>query len=351
MPTKELLRSTSQTNFMPHILYTRFQSLPEGRLQGFYPGVLIIEQGPAKGHFAVKDGNQVVPCDYNVDEHCKAEKYQINIGSEALDDVVRCASESSDGVKCKLDHGSTVRDIVGVYTNFRRDGGKVRADLTLMKSTPHGAYVEELISVMSNKIGNSIDFIPSYEIQGNIAVARCRKLNSVDIVDSPAATNSLYEEKPTQPETHMPLNAEDLAAIGGLIDTKLSAHETKLNTRFEKVEEKMEEAKEKMDEDGGDDDDKKKKDEDKDKEKEKEEMSARIEKATLAAIEKVLPKAKLQSLASLADHSEKKDEYEEKVALSHAAGIKDSQITRHIARTFPAIYNAKFGNPVAGATV
>lgn len=329
---------------MPHILYTRFQSLPEGQQQGFYPGVLIIEQGPAKGHFAVKDGTSVIPLHMASEEIAKGKQYQINIGSEALDDVVKCANESEDGVKCKLDHGSTVRDIVGKYTNFRRDGEQVRADLTLMKSTPHGAYVEELISVMSNKIGNSIDFIPSYEIKGDIAVARCRKLNSVDIVDSPAATNSLYEEKTNQPEPHMPLSTEDLNAIGGLIDTKLSAVETKFKTRFDEIKEKM---------DDGDDEDKdKKKKEDKEKKDndDEEKMNAIVQKATLAAIHTVLPKAKLESLASLVEKTEQKDEYAEKVALSQAAGIKDGQITRHIARTWPKVYNAKFGSQTASAT-
>lgn len=328
---------------MSHILYTRFQSLPEGQQQGFYPGVLIIEQGPAKGHFAVKDGTSVIPLHMASEEAAKGKLYQINIGPEALDDVVRCANESADGVKCKLDHGSTVRDIVGKYTNFRRDGEQVRADLTLMKSTPHGAYVEELISVMSNKIGNSIDFIPSYEIKGDIAVARCRKLNSVDIVDSPAATNSLYKEKTNQPEEqYMPLTAEDLAAIGGVVDSKLSAVEIKLNTRFEKIEEKMDE--------GDDDEEKDKKKKEDEEKKDGEKLEAMIQKASLSALHTVLPKAKLESLASLAAKTEQKDEYAEKVALSEAAGIKPSQVIRHIARTWPQVYNAKFGNATAKAT-
>lgn len=338
---------------MPHILYTRFQSLPEGQLQGFYPGVLIIEQGPAKGHYAVKDSGRVVAVEYASEEALKGDRYQITIGAEALDDVVKCAGESPDGIKCKLDHGSTVRDIVGKYTNFRRDGDQVRADLTLMKSTPHGAYVEELIAEMANKIGNSIDFIPSYEIKGDIAVARCRKLNSVDIVDSPAATNSLYEEKPNQPEPeYMPLTAEDLAAIGGVIDTRLSTHETKLNKRFEEVKENMAEVKKKMeegDDEDDDDDDKKKKKKD-DEDKKDEEMSAKAEKAALAAIEKVLPRAKLESLASLANNQPGKDEYGEKVALSKAAGIPDGRIARHIAATWPQVYNAKFGAKTEKAT-
>lgn len=316
---------------MPHILFTRFQSLPDAK-EGFYPGVLVVEKGLAKGHFAVKDNGRVVPCDWDNPEHINSEKYQVVIGDDSLDDVV---AMGKDGVKAKLDHGSTVKDLFGRYTNFRREGDQVRADLTLLNSYPHKDYVEELISTMSKEIGNSIDFAPTYEIQGNNAVARCRKLNSVDIVDSPAATNSLFEEKPTlQTELHMPLSKEDLEAIGGVVDTKLSAFENKVNARFAEVTEKMDDGEE-------DDKDKKKKDDEKSSD---EKMEAMVAKATLSAVKSVFPKATLESLATVGKPAtEQKDEWTEKMSACIATGMTQGEAKRQIARKFPEVYNARFG--------
>ena len=317
-------------NKTPFILYTKFHSLPEGAKSGFYPGVLVIEKGIAKGHYAAKDGTKVVAFDSENPEH--KERFQITIAPDTLDDVVKCGNASPGGVKCKLDHGSTVRDMVGNYTNFSRDGDSVRADLTLLDSSPHRAFVEEIISKMSNKFGNSIDFNPSYEIRGSEAVARCKKLNSVDVVDSPAATNSFFEEdkdNPT-PDTYMPLSKEDLEAIGGVVDTKLSAVKTEfstslaaLNKRFEDgdAEKKVEDEKKKDDEDAS------------------EKMSEAVEKATLAAIEKVLPKAKLASLLS-SPPAEKKDAFEEAVAAQLSAGAANRGVAIiRVAKDKPELYN------------
>jgi len=208
------------------LTFTRFQALPgETERPGYYPGVLIIEMGPAKGHFAVRDGNRVVNYNPADARHTELQKFQIVIGDDTLNYVVTCGLES-ETTKCKLDHGATVRDIVGDYASFRREGDQVRADLTLMDSTGHRAYVEELFKKFSKKIGNSIDFDYSYEIKGDVAIARCRKLNSVDIVDAPAATKSLFNEKENHLTIPHMLTSEDLASIGNLIETKLTAHKT-----------------------------------------------------------------------------------------------------------------------------
>lgn len=323
--------------------FVRFEALPQGAKAGFHPGVLVIQKGPAKGHFAVNEGTRVVNYDRDNPEHASLRKYQIVIGDTTLDDVVRCGSESETS-KAKLDHGATVRDIFGDYTNFRRDGEGVRADLTLMESTPHRGYVEELISRMSKKVGNSIDFDYIYEIQGECAVARCIKLNSVDLVDAPAATNSLFQET-TQPENHMPLSKEDLEAIGNTVDGKIEARfgklETELNTRFTKLEEGKEEETE----------EEKKKREAKEKEGsgDKAEMSAMIKTSTMAAVREIFPKATIENLNQLGAKPNSTDEYAEKVQLCVAAGITDAGAqARHIARKFPLVYNAKFGGGEGG---
>lgn len=323
------------------LVFAQFQANAEGAKAGFYPDVLIIEEGPAKGHYAVKgDDGRVVNFDRSNPDHAKLQKYPIVIGSATLDDVVRCGN-SEDWAKCKLDHGSTVRDIVGKYVTFRRDGTKVRANLTLLENSPHRSYVEEIISQMSKKIGNSIDFDYLYEIQDGKAVARCVKLNSVDIVDTPAATNSLFTEQ-TNNEAHMPLTKEDLEAIGSVVDTKLSALKAETDKQFSAIKTQLE-ADEESDED-------KKKREDKEK-KDKEdgtELSTMIKTATLAAVREVLPKATLENLASLSKGAATPDAYEEKIQLCAAAGITGPAALRHIARQFPAIYTAKFGNGGGG---
>ncbi len=333
------------------LVFTHFEAKPEAGQPGCYAGVLVIQKGVAKGHFAVKEeGGRIVNFDPNNAEHAELRRYQIVIAEETLDDVARCGFES---IKCKLDHGGTVKDIVGAYSAFRREGDQVRADLALMDSTPHRAYVMELFADFAKKVGNSIDFDYRYDLKGDVAVARCVKLNSVDIVDAPAATNSLFHEPTNPPEKYTMLTAEDLAAITGVVNTavenRFGVLQTGIETRLGKIETtvtKLEEG------DGDDEDEKKKKAKEKEEADGKEAMSAgAIQKAVMAGIQAVLPKAALSSLGTAGQQpAASKDEYADKLALCEAAGIKGSAAIRHIAAKFPAIYNAKFGGGSAAKT-
>lgn len=334
------------------VVFTQLEAItPKTGQPGFYPGVLIIQKGPAKGHFAIKEEDgRVVNCDWDNPEHLAAKKYPIMMGDDMLNDVVRCGTEN-ENTKAKLDHGETVRDIVGGYSNFSRDGDQVRADLTLMDSSIHREYVEELFAKFAKKVGNSIDFNYRYEIQGEVAVARCNKLNSVDIVDAPAATNSLFNENPnTPPPQHMPLSKEDLDAIGNALESRFSKLETGIKTRLGEIETRLEKGPwneppdgKKMEE--GDDDKDKKKDKKDDDDKKDAMSEGKIEKAVLSAVRQIFPKAVVENLASLGQgNGAAKDEYAEKVALCEAAGLKGTQVVRHIAAKFPEIYNAKFGD-------
>lgn len=325
------------------LTFTRFQAQPgDVAKPGFYPGVLVIEKGLAKGHFAVQDGARVVNYQPANPAHMELQKFQIVIGDETLDDVVACGLES-ESTKAKLDHGATVRDIVGDYAKFRRDGDQVRADLTLMDSTSHRAYVEELFKKFSKKIGNSIDFDYSYEIKDDVAIARCRKLNSVDIVDTPAATKSLFNENPTHLTTppHMPLDTKDLEAIGNLIDTKLTAHKTEFTGQLSALSKRFEE--------GADDPDKdKKKDEEKDKAADEAKMSEIASKAALAAVDAAFPKTQREHFAKLGDNT--KSQFEQLVDTHLAAGAKNRGIAiQRIARDNPAAYNAHMSAVQAGS--
>lgn len=331
------------------ICFTRFQS---GQIStdkpGHYPGVLIIEKGAAKGHFAVKDGNRVVNFDSSNLEHAKLQKFQIVIGDATLDDVVACGLEA-ENTKCKLDHGATVRDIVGDYAKFRRDGNQVRADLTLMDSTPHRDYIVELFKKFAKKVGNSIDFCYSYVLEGDVAVARCQKLNSVDLVDSPAATNSLFNENsdpnnpnnPTPP-AHMPLDAKDLEAIGNLVDTKLTAHKTEITSQLSALSAKFEE---------GDKEDKAadKKQDEKEEEKDSAKMSEIASKAALAAVEAAFPKAQREQFAKLSNPDTGKSKFDALVDTYVAAGAPNRGIAiQRAAKDHPAVYNAHLSAVNAG---
>lgn len=319
------------------LAFTRFEAGKVADKPGHYPGVLVIEAGPAKGHFAVKDGNRVVNYDPTNADHAKLERYQIMIADETLDDVVQCGTEA-ENTKCKLDHGATVKDVVGDYAAFRRDGDQVRADLTLMDSTPHRGYVMELFAKFAKKIGNSIDFDYSYEIKGDIAIARCRKLNSVDIVDAPAATKSLFSANLTTQPNHMPLDAVDLKAIGDLVDTKLTAVKTDFSSQLSSLSKKLEEG-------GGEETDEEKK-----KRKEKEEngdaemskkMSEVASKAALAAVDQAFPKASREHFAKLANPDAGKSKFEQLVDTYLAAGAPNRGIAiQRAARDHKDVYNA-----------
>ncbi len=321
------------------VFISRFEAVPDATKPGFYAGVLIIEKGFAKGHYAVKDGTMLVNYDPTDPAHAELQKYPIHITDATLADVVTCGNAEGDA-KCKLDHGSSVMSIVGNYSNFRQENNSVRADLTLDQDAQYKAHAQSLIKNFSKKIGNSIDFDYSYEIDGAVAVARCRKLNSVDIVDSPAATNSLFDQPNNN--THMPLNAEDLKAIGDLVDTKLSTLDTKLNAKFAAMDDKVS----KMEE--GDDDDDKKKKEKADKEEDKTGLSAKeigdiAGKAALAAVESVFPKAKREQLSSLADPKagDNKTEFEKLVDVQLAAGAPSKGIAiQRAAKDNKAAFNA-----------
>jgi len=276
------------------LTFTQFRARPdEAGKPGYYPGVLIIEMGPAKGHFAVKDGSRVINYQPSNPAHAALQKFQIVIGDDTLDDVVTCGMES-ETTKCKLDHGATVRDIVGDYSKFQRNGNQVRADLMLMESTPHRAYVEELFKKFSKKIGNSIDFDFSYDIKGDVAIARCRKLNSVDIVDAPAATKSLFNENPNHLTTlpHMPLDANDLKAIGDLVDTKLTAHKTEITGQLSAITAKFEEGEKKEEE-------KDEKEKEKDSATDEAKMSEIASRAALAAVDAAFPKAQREQFSKI----------------------------------------------------
>jgi len=241
--------------------------------------VLVISEGPAKGHFCVEQNGKLRPFNPDDASHEKLEKIPIYITAQTLAEVAQSGNSRSE-VKAKLDHGETVRDTFGGYSNFRVEGTNVYADLKFLEGTPHRSFVEGIASRFADEFGNSIDFQSAYTMGKDatgkkIAIANCLRLGSIDLVDSPAATNSLFEEIESPPES-MPLSPEDLTAIGDMIN-KAVATATGSSTIEERLAKLEAPPAEKSDEDKKKEEDAKKKDDESAQEK----MNALIEKAAL----------------------------------------------------------------------
>jgi hypothetical protein len=127
-----------------------------------FKGISVITAGPALGHGMVID-------------------------AETLSQVVEKGNEAGQ-VKVLSDHSSSVSNIIGYLENFGLDGGRVRADLTLLESHEGFAYFSELLSTLPGQIGFSISFsgVPRMADDGTM-LADVQTLFSVDLVTTPAA--------------------------------------------------------------------------------------------------------------------------------------------------------------------
>lgn len=169
------------------------------RAAGRINGVAIIQPGEAKGHGVLIDGTM-------------------------LDQVTAAGAAADRGIKARFTHPGMCADglgtLIGHFTNFRRDGDTVRADLQLSdtaKKTPNGnlySYVLDLADKEPARFGNSIVFsgIPVWKTkrgeipindkslasmdgyrkpddrEGDKPFARLSLLHASDLVDEPAAT-------------------------------------------------------------------------------------------------------------------------------------------------------------------
>ena len=127
-----------------------------------FKGISVITAGPALGHGMVID-------------------------ADTLNQVVEKGNEAGQ-VKVLSDHSSSVSNIIGYLENFGLDGGRVRADLTLLESHEGFAYFSELLSTLPGQIGFSISFsgVPRVADDGTM-LADIQTLLSVDLVTQPAA--------------------------------------------------------------------------------------------------------------------------------------------------------------------
>lgn len=177
-------------------------------VSGTIKGVSVITEGNAKGHGLVVDAT-------------------------TLEQVRTAAAAFTGGLKVKMDHGSGAADIVGVLRNFTTAGKALRADLHLLQTSPHRAYLLELASTAPQSFGLSISFSGQSETRGAVKFARCSEIYSADIVDEPAANpTGLFSSKPALTDqkfedliAHRRAEGDDLAdAIRFCIDHHPAAH-------------------------------------------------------------------------------------------------------------------------------
>lgn len=143
------------------------------------PGVSVITEGPAAGHFKFDENDQPVP---------------VWIDNITLQQVMAVAQEYRSGLRVNMNHWSTVLDAAGRLNNFRLDGQKLRADLTLLPTYEGFDHLTVLIAEMSDTFGLSIDFSGPSEIRDGKAFARCDEIYSADLVPNPAANQGLFSD-------------------------------------------------------------------------------------------------------------------------------------------------------------
>lgn len=142
----------------------------------------------------------------------EAKGHDINLDSNFLNEVVNLASKTKTGIKARFGHPNICTTALGTYLgrykNYHRLGDQVLADLHLDKSaqkSPNGNLYDYVLDMAENNpdmFGASIAFkqgkaITEFEeINGKKVekiYATIKALYATDLVDSPAATDGLFE--------------------------------------------------------------------------------------------------------------------------------------------------------------
>lgn len=145
---------------------------------GIVRGVSVITEGAAKGH-------------------------GMRVDATTLAQVKSCAEGYKGGLKVKMSHAGDAGDIIGYLTGFRIEGGQLLADLHLLKTSPHRAYVMELAQTIPDTFGLSISFSGPVEDKDGTKFARCVEIYSADLVAEPAANPSgLFDAGPIGANAH-----------------------------------------------------------------------------------------------------------------------------------------------------
>jgi hypothetical protein len=126
------------------------------------PAVYILSQGEAKGH-------------------------DLYIDKISLEQAFELMKKAPNGVKVKMNHGSGLDAVVGFARNPRIEGDKLKADLHLLKSSPHYALIKEMADEAPDQFGVSLAFMNESETIDGKDYIRPQSIASADLVSSPAS--------------------------------------------------------------------------------------------------------------------------------------------------------------------
>jgi hypothetical protein len=144
-----------------------------------------------------------------------------------------------------MSHAGDAGDIIGYLTGFRIEGDKLLADLHLLKTSPHRAYVMELAQTIPDTFGLSISFSGPVEDKDGTKFARCVEIYSADLVAEPAANPSgLFDAGPIGANAPAPApqsqpnqsNPMDEKKIQEMIDCAIKGAVESLSARLSKLE-------------------------------------------------------------------------------------------------------------------
>lgn len=157
---------------------------------GVIYGVCVMSRGEAKGH-------------------------NLQIDDKSIDQFLALAKGHKDGVKVRFgaDHDAGADDINGILKEFRRDGGKIIADLHLLKSDKNYSKLIEMAEKLPNEFGLSASTAAEEELIGHDRYVRFNEIYCVDIVSNPAATKGLFFSQQTQ-TTNKPSMKNIALALG-----------------------------------------------------------------------------------------------------------------------------------------
>ena len=134
----------------------------------------------------------------------KVKSYFEEIDGETLSQIVALGNAKENGVKARFGHpnmcSSAFGTYIGRFKNFQIDGDKVTGDLhldTVCKNAPAGNLYDYILNMAKKNpdmFGASMAFIPAEPEVGTseFPLVRIEELLATDLVDDPAATNSLF---------------------------------------------------------------------------------------------------------------------------------------------------------------
>ena len=151
----------------------------------------------------------------------EAEGHSLHVDDTTTDQILKCA-KASGKITVKADHkgadGKTFTSIVGYVTNFSKEGKKVRGDLHLLESEALTPKIEEMAEVMPQNFGLSVAFKGPQKGEkiGTKNFARCEKLQSVDLVENPAANpDGMFSAKAVDTGRNSTMQNNNATQTGG----------------------------------------------------------------------------------------------------------------------------------------